>query len=153
MKNFLMVTAAFMLMCLSFSCRKIQEGMIIKGLWTLEGFYVDTFSKNMMEIFLPYYNTGNGCCRYKIDFQDDDLVTGYYFTHDTLNYLVAGTWKLIKYNKIYVKLDNYVDGEFTIEKIGNKRYEMISDSNRIKAFEVIMPHLDTAYTRIVARRN
>lgn len=135
------------------SCKKIQEDMIVKGLWTLESVQIDTFPQNQMETFLQHYNTGNDCCRYQVDFQDNDVVFGYYVTHDTFNYVTIGKWKLNKYNEIYVKLDKYVDGNFTIHKVGNKKYEMESDANHIKAFDGISAELDTTYTKLTVKRN
>lgn len=108
--------------------------MIIKGLWRLDGFYIDTGTTNIMNSTLQYYDQGNNCCQYKMDFQDNNIVFGYYLTYDTFNYVKIGKWELRKYNELYVQLDEYVDGVFTIKKEATKKYKMTSDENYIKAF-------------------
>lgn len=151
-KTFVLSAVVALLISFSTSCKKIQEDFIVKGLWRLQGAYIDTFSTNQMNVFLPLYANGNKCCEYKVDFQNDDVVFGYYSTYDTFNYVVIGNWELLKYNQIYIKLDKYVDGVFDIDKVGNKRYDMISEENHIKLFDGISPELDTTYTRLEVER-
>jgi len=134
------------------SCKKVQQDMIVKGVWELKAFYPDTATTNLMNSILPYYSNGGGCCRYKIDFQSDDIVFGYYITYDTFNYVKIGKWQLRKFNKIYVQLDNYVDGEFEIKKSGRKEYTMTSEANYIRAFSPFPLVKDTVPCRIVIER-
>lgn len=134
------------------SCKKIQENFLLRGLWELQGIYVDTIPDNQMNNFLPSFANGDDCCNYKLGFEQDDVVVGYYVTYDSLNYVAAGTWRLDEYNKIVFKLENYIDGEFTLTRTGNRIYKMESDNNHIKAFDGINPDLDTTYTRLELKR-
>ena len=50
------------------SCKKAREDVLIKGLWDLQGVYVDTIMQNQMDN-LPYWPDGNKCCEYRLDFR------------------------------------------------------------------------------------
>src|SRR5258706_12459982 len=78
------------------SCKKVRENKLISGLWKLDDIYVDTISKNQLEN-LPHFTDGNNCCNYRLDFQDGDVVFGYYLTYDTFNFVTTGTWPLTDY--------------------------------------------------------
>jgi hypothetical protein len=139
------------------SCKKIQEDTLIKGLWRLDAYYIDSSAntqstENVMEVILPHFADGGGCCDYKVDFQEDDIVFAYYQTYDTFNYVVIGTWELREFNKIYVNLDRYVDGEFDIDKTSNKHYTLSSEANHIAYFDNFVPLLDTSRVRIKITR-
>ncbi len=129
------------------SCKKIREDNFIKGLWKLNSIYIDTLSGNQLNA-LPYFSNGNDCCEYRLDFQDNNVLFGYYFTYDTFNNsgFALGTWKLNAYNTIDLDLGGYIDGEFDIEKPTPKTFRFSSDANHIKAFEGLYPNLDTAAT-------
>lgn len=131
------------------SCKKIREDNFIKGLWKLNSIYVDTLSANQMNA-LPYFSNGNDCCEYRLDFQDNDVLFGYYFTYDTFNNsgFALGRWKLNSYNTIDLELGGYIDGRFDIEKPTPKTFRFSSDANHIKAFEGLYPNLDTAATTL-----
>lgn len=148
LKPYLLLTLIATVVLTLHSCKKIQEDYIVKGLWELNGAYIDTFSNNQMNTFLPLYANGNDCCRYKVSFEDDNYVFAYYITYDSINYIAYGTWELLGYNKLYLKLDKYVDGEFDIKRRGARKFDMISEANHIEAFDGISPALDTTYTRL-----
>lgn len=99
---------------------------------------------------LPYFSNGNNCCEYRLDFQDNDVLFGYYFTYDTFNNsgFAVGTWKLNSYNTVDIELGGYLDGRFDIEKPSPKTFRFTSDANHIKAFDGIYPALDTAKTEV-----
>ncbi|MFN8288329.1 MAG: hypothetical protein U0V74_16350 [Chitinophagales bacterium] len=126
------------------SCKKIREDVFIKGLWKMNGLYIDTIVTNQMNN-LPHFTDGNDCCEYRLDFQDNDLLLAYYFTYDTLesNSFATGTWKLVNYNTIYLKLGEYIDGEFKIYKPSRTTFEFKSNANHVAAFDLINPDLDT----------
>ncbi|MFN8298977.1 MAG: hypothetical protein U0T75_07735 [Chitinophagales bacterium] len=131
------------------SSKKIREDNFIKGLWRLKSIYVDTITTNQMDV-LPYFSNGNNCCEYRLDFQDNDVLFGYYFTYDTFNNsgFAVGTWKLNSYNTVDIELGGYLDGRFDIEKPSPKTFRFTSDANHIKAFDGIYPALDTAKTEV-----
>lgn len=132
------------------SCKKAREDVLIKGLWDLQGIYVDTIIQNQMDN-LPYWPDGNKCCEYRLDFQDNDVLFGYYLTHDTFNYVTPGKWYLEDYDHIYIKVDNYIDGVFEIKKPTPDHFKLESDANHVRAFDGT--DLDTTYTRIEIERD
>lgn len=143
--------AALVLFTVS-SCKKAREDVLVKGLWDLQEIYVDTIAKNQMEN-MPFWTDGNNCCEYRLDFQDNDVLFGYYLTHDTFNYISIGKWYLTDYDHIYMKVDNYVDGIFEITKPVPTQFKLESDANHVKAFDGINPDLDTTYTQIQIERD
>lgn len=139
------------------SCKKIQEDMLINGTWQLNAFYIDSSANNpstfnAMDLILPYYNQGGDCCRYVVDFADNDSVYAYYITYDTFNYIKSGSWELLEYNKIYVNLDEYVDGVFGIKKESPRHFILTSEANHIRYFDNISPAMDTSRVRIKITR-
>jgi len=131
------------------SCRKIQEDQLLKGLWVVEGLYFDTISVNQLKTFFPGHDATNKCCQYKINFDEDDLVIGYYLTNDSFTYVTTGTWKLVEFNKLQLKLDNFANGEFAIKNKSTKRRWLSSEKNIVPAKTMPpMPSYDTIYTRI-----
>lgn len=114
-----------------FSCQKLQNHLVIIGDWEVEEGFLNGGNINAIPYFLQHYSSEENCCHYYICFDGDGTVEGLYFTFDTLNYKVNGTWELLEKNLIYVDLDFYIDGIFNVEKDGNKRYRLTTDSNVI----------------------
>lgn len=110
------------------SCVKIQNKVLLKGTWELVNYKFDTLSLNYMTVILPGYTQGGDCCRYMIDFKDNDVVTGTYYVNDTVNYTVDGTWSLDEKSTLVIDLDNYVDGTFDIERENRTTYYLTTDS-------------------------
>lgn len=111
-------------------CQKFRENHIIKDVWTLQKVYIfGSKETNMMEVVLNGYNQPEGCCEYVMDFQDDGDVFGYYYRFDTLDYMIKGEWELQSKDKLYVNLDNYVNGVFDLERDNIHHYILKSDSN------------------------
>lgn len=139
------------------SCKKIQEDLLINGTWVLDGYYIDSTANspsdvNLMGVLLPYYNQGGDCCKYVVDFQDNDSVYAYYITYDTFNYIKKGYWELLEYNKIYVNVDDYVDGVFSIKKESPRHFLLTSEANHIRFFDNLAPNLDTSRVRVKITR-
>ena len=111
------------------SCKKLQENVLLNGTWKLKAYYVDTMQTNLMENVLPDYVNCTGRCEYIIDFQNNNRLEGRYFTFDSLRYFREGNWENLEYEKIYLKLDKYVDGDYYISQYDAKNYMLISNSN------------------------
>lgn len=126
------------------SCRKIQEDQLLKGLWVVEGLYFDTVATNQLTTYFPGHDATSKCCQYKINFDEDNLVIGYYLTNDSFTYVTTGLWELTAFNELQLKLDNFANGEFAIKNKGVKRRHLISEKNILSA---MLPY-DTTYTRI-----
>ena len=151
MKYLLVMGVIMAVLCGTNSCKKIQQDEFISGLWKLDAIYVDSSSTNFMNN-LQNYTNGNNCCIYKMDFQRDDVVFGYYQTYDTFTAVSVGTWELTKYNEIFMRFDRYFDGTFKIEKTTNKHYILTSEANHIRFYDGINDVLDTAFTKIEITR-
>lgn len=112
------------------SCKKIVENHLIKDQWELYNAYAfDDRSNNFMKIVLPGYDNPEGCCRYIIDFQDNNQAFGFYYRNDTLDYMIRGDWFLEDKDHLYIDLDRYVKGSFEIMRDGKRNYTLVSDSN------------------------
>ncbi len=134
------------------SCKKIQEDTFIKGLWRINTLNFGSLPDNQMAVHFPGFVTGNSCCTYKMDFQADNVVFGYYIQNDSFKSVVIGNWKLIKYNQIYLQIDSFADGIFDIQKSTVKIYKLTSDHNHIKYYDGIDPSMDTTSTKIEIER-
>lgn len=129
------------------SCKKVREDVFIKGLWKMNALYIDTITTNQLAN-LPHFTDGNNCCDYRLAFEDNDVLLAYYFTYDTLNssYYSAGTWRLVDYNTMYIKIGDYIDGNFEIHKPSTKKFQFTGAHNHIKAYDGIYPDKDTTLT-------
>lgn len=152
LKTSSVIIAACALAVFSFSsCRKIQEDTFIKGLWRLNEMYLDTMQGNQMANHFPGFVSGSSCCIYKLDFQSDDVVFGYYITNNTFQSVVIGTWEIVKYNQIQLQIDSFANGVFDIEKTTVKKFELTSEENDVKYFDG-MPGKDSVYTKLLIER-
>lgn len=133
------------------SCRKIQEDTFIKGLWKINTLYFDTLSQNQMQVHFDGFTSTNNCCVYKLDFQEDNVVFGYYLKDNQFKSVEIGNWEIVKYNQILLQIDSFADGVFDIEKTTIKKYKLTSDENRIKYFDGD-PTMDTAFTKLEMER-
>jgi hypothetical protein len=148
----LIVIAACAAMVFSFSaCRKIQEDVFIKGVWRVNEMYLDTLTGNQMPVHFDGFITGSSCCIYKLDFQNDDVVFGYYITNNTFQSVVIGTWEIVKYNQIELHVDSFANGVFNIKKVNVRNYELTSDKNDVKYFDGIAGK-DSVYTKLYIER-
>ncbi len=147
MKIVKLLPAACLIVFAFSSCKKITEDQLIKGLWQVNTVKVDTISDNYLNR-LPFYTDGNDCCVYKMDFEKDGTVITYYIAHNSLQYITAGSWELNSPKEIFIKVDNFIDGVFEIEKPTLKHFILTSDENHVAAFDSILPAIDTTYTKI-----
>ncbi len=126
------------------SCKKITEDQLINGLWQVNKVTIDTVSNYLTR--LPSYTDGNNCCAYKLDFERDNTVIGYYIANNQFNRISAGYWEATNYNEIYVQVDTFMDGIFKVSQPSPKVRRLTGATNHVKAFEGTA--LDTAYTVI-----
>ncbi|HWB61884.1 MAG TPA: hypothetical protein VG603_00130 [Chitinophagales bacterium] len=129
------------------SCKKITESQLINGLWRINYVYIDSSTTNYISTF-PGYSQGAGCCSYKMDFQDNGGCTAYYIVNDSVKYVAPGSWRLLTYSQVYMKVDNFIDGTFDITRPTGKHWILNSDANHIKAYDNVNPQLDTTSTQI-----
>ena len=147
LRPFAITCSIFLLAVACNSCKKTTEDQLINGLWALESVYVDTSTANYMNKF-PEFANGNGCCFYKINFDEANIVLSYYLTHDSVRTVATGTWIVNSYSQVYIKLDNFMDGTFNIDRVAPKHWELTSKANHIAAFDSINPTMDTTYTKL-----
>ncbi len=128
----ILALGAIITLALYTGCVKLQNKVIMKGEWELVNFQLENSPDNLMEGILQGYNQPPGCCKYMIDFQDGDKVVGTYYVNDTISYTVEGNWSLDDKSELYIKLDDYVDGLFTIDRQSRREYQLKSDKNLIE---------------------
>ncbi len=152
MKTTFAIIAGLMLLSTITSCKKIQEDMLVNGLWKLTSITINDTSSNILNSALPYFANGNDCCEYKVYFERDGLVFAYYNTYDTSNVYAQGTWELEEYNKVYINLDKFFDGYFKVERKALKKYEFTSTANHFRIFDNVNPDIDTAACKMLMLR-
>jgi hypothetical protein len=130
------------------SCKKTTENQLINGLWSLKQVYLDTMTTNYLNTF-PEFTNDHNCCFYKMNFNDAGELDGFYVTNDSIKYVAVGHWSLLEYNKVYMSLDQFIDGNFNIKKLTPSNWELTSDTNHIKMFDNgVNPKYDTSYTKL-----
>ena len=130
------------------SCKKTTENQLIDGLWSLQQVYLDTMTTNYLNKFYMFTH-GHECCFYKMDFNQDGELDGFYVTNDSINYVSIGHWNLLDYNRVYMNVDSFIDGNFTIKKTTLSQWELTSDTNHVKLFDNgVNPQFDTCYTKL-----
>ena len=112
-------------------CKKIEEKVLLKGVFQLNSFYLEGSEDNFMRVALDGYDEPEGCCTYLIDFQDDGDAFGFYYRNDTLDYVVRGEWELKAYHELYINLDDYVNGTFDVDRQGKKKFQLTTNENTI----------------------
>jgi len=120
------------------TCKKVKQRYVIKGDWELMSANVEG-DTNLLKLVLSKYSNCEGNCRYLICFEDKSRVMGYYYTYDTLDYSVEGEWEMVDRDKIFVRLDHYVDGYFEFEKTKRKHFLLYSPENYVKKFKTTLP--------------
>ena len=121
------------------SCKKIQENKIINGKWQVIKVELNGDSANAMEVFLQGYKTNAVCCRYIVNFRDDNTCSATYYRNDSIIYSVEGEWELKKFNLVYVKLDRYVNALLDIDRHSRTYYTLHSDENEVEALNQTVP--------------
>ncbi|GIV33271.1 MAG: hypothetical protein KatS3mg031_0806 [Chitinophagales bacterium] len=122
------------------SCRPAQERLVIEGNWEVVHVELNHQPGNAMEYFLANYTSFAACCHYLVDFRSNLTCSGTYIHNDSLIYTTEGRWNLVAFNRIYVKLDRYVDAMLEVDRHSNRYYSLRSDSNRVAALNgAVMP--------------
>ncbi len=115
------------------SCKKVQENKIIKGEWEAERVETDFLTvDNAMTFLLPGYEKGP-CCKYIINFKDDETCTGTFTKDGVVMQVDDGEWYLTKFNQVYVKLGAYIDGVYDIDR-QNRKFYILSTNNNATVF-------------------
>ena len=116
------------------SCEKIQEKKIINGTWEVTKVELNNNDFNAMEIFLQEYVSNSSCCKYIVDFKDDNTCSGTYTRNDSVIYSVEGEWEMRDFNLVYVNLDRYVNAELNVDRHSKKYYTLESATNKVAIF-------------------
>ncbi len=117
------------------SCYKVHHHYITKGVWYIDAVELNGGSTNFMESFLPDFKLDTSF--YKVYLLENGLARGEYYTNDsTLNYFITGEWELLNHDEIYLKADQYIDGNFLIELAAKDKMILSTLSNNV-AFENI----------------
>jgi hypothetical protein len=128
------------------SCKKTTESQLVNGLWQLNSVYIDTSTTNYLN---KYPNFGGSCCGYKLSFQQSDVLFGYYISNDSVKQLYTGTWTVNSYTQVYMKVDSFIDGTFTISRPTLGHWELNSNKNHVAAFDNgVNQQFDTTYTKL-----
>jgi hypothetical protein len=124
------IAAIFAITLLASSCKKIQNNVLIKGKWNVERVKSDFLTlENSMDLLIPGYVSNNECCRYIVDFKDDQTVTGTFYKDNQVMQIDSGEWKLDEFNLLYIQLGKYINGTFDINKDSKRFYKLTTDSN------------------------
>lgn len=115
------------------SCKKIQENKILNGTWEVVKVELDGSGVNVMEVFLDGYKSYSACCKYIVDFRDDNVCSGTYYRDDSVIYTVEGEWEMKEFNLVHVNLDKYVFADLDINRHSKTYYTLNTDSNTVKA--------------------
>ncbi len=115
------------------SCKKIQENKILNGTWEVVKVELGQSDFNVMETFLRNYKSNHVCCKYIVDFREDNTCSGAYYYNDSLVYAVEGEWELKEFNLVYVKLDQYVFADLEVNRHSKMYYSLDTDSNTVAA--------------------
>ena len=135
MKKFLSFFVFFSLVMALTSCYKVHHHYITKGVWYIDAVELNGGSTNFMESFLPDFKLDTSF--YKVYLLENGLARGEYYTNDsTLNYFITGEWELLNHDEIYLKADQYIDGNFLIELAAKDKMILSTLSNNV-AFENI----------------
>lgn len=116
------------------SCEKIQENKIISGTWEVTKVELNNGDANAMEVFLNDYVSNSSCCKYIVDFKDDNTCTGTYTRNDSTIYSITGEWEMRDFNLVYVNLDMYVNAELDVNRHSKKYYTLESATNKVAIF-------------------
>tara|TARA_B100001758_G_scaffold238326_1_gene241391 strand:- start:2506 stop:2979 length:474 start_codon:yes stop_codon:yes gene_type:complete len=135
MKKLLSFFVFFSLVMALTSCYKVHHHYITKGVWYIDAVELNGGSTNFMESFLPDFKLDTSF--YKVYLLENGLARGEYYTNDsTLNYFITGEWELLNHDEIYLKADQYIDGNFLIELAAKDKMILSTLSNNV-AFENI----------------
>lgn len=136
MKRSRLLILALLAFTLATGCKKLHEDFVMKGEWEVLDVNLNNGSKNFMESLMPHYVDGNDCCHYYVYYFEDGVVSGEYYTYDTLNYATQGEWEIIKPGEIYMKVDEYIDGVFEYKKESKGFYRLTANNNQVAFYNI-----------------
>ena len=129
------------------SCKKTTQSELVNGLWEVTTVNLDTSSSNYLNKF-PNFN-GCGNCAYKLSFQESDVVFSYYISNDSIVHLATGTWSVPSYSKVTIKVDDFIDGTFSITRPLLTHFILTTNTNHVAEFDNgVNPQFDTCYAKI-----
>jgi hypothetical protein len=148
MNKALSIASIMLLMVFAISsCKKTTESELMNGLWQINTVNVDTSSSNYLNKFPNFAGCSN--CAYKLSFQEQDVVIGYYIRNDSIIHISTGTWTVPDYTKVTIKVDNFIDGTFSISRPLLSHWILTTNYNHIAAFDNgVNAQFDTSYTKI-----
>lgn len=112
------------------SCKKIQERKIISGKFLVENVHSDAVNAdNAMDFLIPGYISDSNCCKYYVDFFDDETATGTFYKYDVIMQIDSGFWNLKKFNRMHIQLGRFINGNYKIDRKGRKKIDLISSDN------------------------
>ncbi len=129
------------------SCKKTTQNELANGLWQVNTVNIDTAATNYLNQFPNFAGCSN--CAYKLSFQEQNVVIGYYISNDSIKHIATGTWTVPSYTQVSIKVDNFIDGTFDIARPGINHWVLTSNKNHVAAFDNgVNPQFDTTYTKI-----
>jgi len=141
---------SFLLLVLIFTlgaCKKTTESELMNGLWQVNTVNLDTAGSNYLNTFPNFAGCAN--CAYKLSFQEQDVVIGYYISNDSIKHISTGTWLVPDYTHVTIKVDNFIDGTFSITRPLLSHWILTTSFNHVAAFDGgVNPQFDTCYTKI-----
>tara|TARA_Y100000589_G_scaffold332180_1_gene390003 strand:- start:579 stop:1052 length:474 start_codon:yes stop_codon:yes gene_type:complete len=130
MKKILSFFVVFSTLMTLSSCYKVHHHYITKGVWYIDAVELNGGSTNFMESFLPDFKLDTSF--YKVYLLENGLVRGEYYDNDsTLNYFITGEWELLNHDEIYLKADQYINGNFLIELAAKDKMILSTLSNNV----------------------
>ena len=130
MKKIFSFFVVFSLLTTLSSCYKVHHHYITKGVWYIDAVELNGGSTNFMESFLPDFKLDTSF--YKVYLLENGLVRGEYYDNDsTLNYFITGEWELLNHDEIYLKADQYINGNFLIELAAKDKMILSTLSNNV----------------------
>lgn len=117
----------------SSSCTKITNTMLLKGEWEIKEAYMNGGSTNQMaQLFSDFNQSG----KYLTYFMDEGLMKSEYYIDAELLEETFGRWELQNHDLIYLKMDEFVDGEFQIEIIDQEHFKLFSAYNDVSFYDI-----------------
>lgn len=143
-----------LLFVLETGCKKITENKIRKDKWTVHKITAPDSDVNLMGIFLPNFKDYPEESIYIIDFYEDGTAESRNYLGDSLIYKKPGLWKLEEKDRLYLDMDDYVQGLYEIHRDKKKTYTLKCNDNYNKKLDLLMSlHINVTRERDNAFHN
>ena len=129
------------------NCKGIHEDFVMAGEWEVTEVMMNNGNTNFLNSLMPHFSDGNDCCHYRVFYEDGGVMRGEYYTYDTLNYSVSGTWEIVKPGEMYMDTDEYIDGVFTYKKESKGVYKLHSAVNTVDFYNIGLVEMDITSIR------